>query len=50
MALTEVLQVFYVDEVVAGMPDNLGWGQIHVLRDPARKYKYTIIRQQAKQD
>lgn len=37
MALPEVFQVFYVDEVVTGMTYDLCWGQIHILWDPAKK-------------
>lgn len=35
VALPEILQVFHVDEVVAGVSDHLCRGQVHVLWDPA---------------
>lgn len=37
VALPEVFQVFYVDEVVTGMSHDLCWGQIHILWDPVKK-------------
>lgn len=49
MALPEVLQVFYMDEMVTGMSHYLCWSQIHILRDPVqqkeKKKKHTFVNQ-----
>lgn len=39
VALPEVLQVFYMDEMVTGMSHYLCWSQIHILRDPVEHWR-----------
>lgn len=39
MALSEVFQIFYVDEMVTGVSHHLCRGQIHVLWDSVKEYR-----------
>ena len=46
VALPEVFQVLYVDEVVTGLSHHLCWGQIHIFWDPVKKrekQKHTFV-------